>query len=130
MKVDRRLILPLFATVALGLYFLFAPRLPKDQVVEVVLGDAAPKVTEVRLSYDDPAHDWSSEVDLSFAGKPAPRVVHHESHMPDGDYKLSIDVSGHDHGTHVERNVSLRGGTTSVDVSEAITTALGQGALR
>ena len=37
MKVDRRLLLPLFATVALGLYFLFAPRLPKDQVVEVVL---------------------------------------------------------------------------------------------
>ena len=128
MKADRRVILPLFAAVALGLYFLFAPRLPKDQTVEIVLGDAAPKVTEVRLSYDDPSHDWASEIDLSFEGKAAPRVVHHEPHMPDGDYKLSIDVSGHDHVAHVERNVSLHGGTTSVDVSQAIMASLGQGA--
>lgn len=124
MRADRRLILPLFAAVALGLYFLFAPRLPKDQTIEIVLGDAASKVTDVRLSYDDPRHDWASEVELSFDGKPAPRVVHHEAKMPDGDYKLSIDVSGHGSGTHVERNVSLRGGTTSVDVSQVIVAAL------
>ena len=130
MKADRRVILPLFAAVVLGLYFLFAPRLPREQVVEVVLGDAAPKVTEVRLAYDDSSHDWSSEVDLSFEGKPAPRVVHHESQMPDGAYKLTIDVTGRDRGTHLERNVTLAGGTISVDVSEAITAALGQGASR
>ncbi len=124
MRADRRLILPLFAVVALGLYFLFAPRLPKDQTVEVVLGDAASKVTSVRLAYEDPNHDWASEVEFNFASTPAPRVVHHETHMPNGDYKLSIDVTGHNGNTHVERTVSLGGGTTSVDVASVVLAAL------
>jgi len=123
------MILPLFAVVALGVYFCLAPRFPKDQVIEVVLGDAASRVTTVRLAFEDKKGDWTSEVELNFDGRPAPRVVHHDARMPDGDYTLEIDVTGDGPEAHVERHVSLRGGTTSVDVSEAILSA-GKGAMR
>ena len=123
------MILPLFAVVALGVYFFLAPRFPKDQAIEVVLGDAASKVTSVHLAFEDTKGDWTSAVELNFESKPAPRVVHHEARMPDGDYVLDIDVTGEVAATHVERKVSLRGGTTSVDVSEAILEG-GKGAMR
>jgi len=131
MRSDRRLILPLFVVAALGIYFFLAPRFPRDQVVEIVLGDAAPKVRSVRIAYEDTKGDWTSEIELNFEHEPAPRVVHHETRMPDGDYKMAIDVSGTDGGTHVERRVTLAGGgSTSVDVSEAVLAELRTGADR
>ncbi len=124
MRADRRLVMPLFAVVAMGLYFFFSPRLPKDQTIEIVLGDAAAKVVAVRLTYEDPGSSWTSEIELNYPKKSAPRVVHHAPHMPDGDYRLAIDVTGAAGGAHVDRRVVLRGGTTSVDVSEALALAL------
>lgn len=119
MRVDRRLILPLFAVAGLGVYFFLMPRLPKEQTVEIVLGDSAAKVDTVRISYEATTSEWSSEVELHYKGG-APRVVHHEAKMPDGSYKLSIDVSGPGAGAHLERRAELSGGTTSIDVSESV----------
>lgn len=114
---------PLFALAGIGLYVLLAPKLPKTQTVELVLGGAASKVVYARMAYTNVAAAWSSEVELNYLNG-APRVVHHETQMPDGDYDLAIDLRGKVGGAHFDRHVSLRGGATSVDVSEAAASAL------
>lgn len=120
MRASRRLLLPVLAVGALGAWFLFSPRLPKDQTLEIVLGDSARDVTAVRFAYEDARTDWSSEVELNFTKGRAPRVVHHEGRLPDGDYALALDVTCAEATVHADRRVSLRGGTTSVDLSEVL----------
>lgn len=120
----------LFGAFGAGAYFFLAPRFPKDQSVNVVLGDAAPSVTDVSLHYaieDDP--ESSRDVTLHFDHGKAPRVVHHEARLVDGAYLLTIEVRGD--GAHAwsdQRRVELRGGgSTSIDVSERLRSALGGG---
>jgi len=119
----------LFGAVGVGAYFFLAPSLPKDQSVNVVLGDAAPNVNEVTLRYDSAKGDtdWSRQVTLRFdSSAGAPRVVHHEARLPDGEYVIAIEARGAA-GTAAtaERRVDLRGGSsTSIDVSEAAMAAL------
>jgi hypothetical protein len=129
-RPERRVVAPVLAVAALGLYFLFAPRLPKDQTLELVLGDASRDVTAVRVAYEDARTDWTSEVELNFEAGRAPRVVHHEAHMPDGEYVVGIDVVTAARTTHVERRVAFRGGTTAVDVSEPLRSGNARGASR
>lgn len=125
----RSTTLLLFGAVAIGAYFLLAPSFPKDQNVNVVLGDAAPQVREVTLRYD-PAkgeNDWSRQVTLRFDSQAgAPRVVHHQARLPDGDYVISIEARGAaGMAASTERRVQLRGeSSTSVDISEAALAAL------
>lgn len=115
----------LFAAVGVGAYFFLAPAFPKDQSVNVVLGDAAPSIQEVTLRYD-PAKgdsDWSRQVTWRFDGSRsrAPRVVHHAPRLPDGDYVIAIEARGAGGvAATEERRVQLRSdSSTSIDVSEA-----------
>jgi len=104
--------------VGAAAYFFLAPRFPKDQSVNVVLGDSAPTVTAVELHYASASNeDLSRDVALHFDRGKAPRVVHHEARLPDGEYVVAIEVRS-DHGTWKdERRVRLQGGSTSIDVS-------------
>jgi hypothetical protein len=121
-------VLVLVAVVAV--YFTLAPRWPKDNVVHVVLGIAAPEVTEMHLRYaaapkNGPmAEDWTREVTFSFPEGTAPRVVTHEPRLADGDYVVEIEILKASHAiVRVKRRVTLEGGTTSIDVSEAVAIA-------
>ncbi len=116
----RRPILVVLFVLALGGYWFLSPHLPKDQSVNVVLGDDAAGIQDVTLRYV--AHGEAETArEATFHFDHAPRVVHHEPRLPDGDYDLSIELRGGAPAlsAHVDRRVSLSGGaTTSVDVSE------------
>jgi hypothetical protein len=136
----RRGLVLLFAAVAAGSLFVFGPPIPRDQTVEVVLGAAAPKIAQIQLRYgprragstaNDMDRDWTREVTFRYGqGVNAPRVVHHEPRLPDGDYVVEMDIAmrnqddAGDQGSdkvRVTRNVRLAaGGSTSIDVAEAI----------
>jgi hypothetical protein len=126
-SVQRSGSLLLFGAVGAGAYFFLAPRFPKDQSVNVVLGDVAPDVTDLALHYA-PENDPESarDVSLHFDRGHAPRVVHHEARLVDGDYVVAIEVRGDDGKSWSdERRVAFRsGGSTSIDVSERARAAL------
>lgn len=123
MTLDRRRVsLLVFAVLGAALYFVLAPRWPKDQSVNVVLGDGAGGVREVTLRYEAATggEDWSREATFLYAQNRAPRVVHHAPRLPDGDYVVDIELRTAAGGTSVSRNVALRGGSTSIDVADAL----------
>jgi hypothetical protein len=122
MKMQRTGGLLLFGALGLGAYFVLAPRFPKDQSVNVILGAAAPAVTEVSLRYT-PEKDGTGEASraatMRFDRGKAPRVVHHEARLPDGDYVVAIEVRADDVKTK-ETHVHLQGGSsTSINVEAA-----------
>jgi hypothetical protein len=126
--VDRRRIARLVVLVAAAaIFFTLASRWPHDNVVHVVLGAGAPGVTELHLRYAPTTksgpmvEDWTREAKFSFPDGTAPRVVTHEPRTADGDYVVEIEILKASHAiVRVQRRVNLAGGTTSIDVSEAV----------
>ena len=112
----RRPILVVILILAISAYFFLTPRLPKDQAVNVVLGDDADRVTDITLRYTVEGETETAR-EATFHYDHAPRVVHHEARLPNGDYVLVVDLRGAG-AAHVERKVTLNGGSTSIDVSE------------
>lgn len=114
--MKRRPILVILLVLALGAYFTLSPRLPKDQTVNIVLGDDAERVHDVTLVY---TQDGESETarEATFHFEHAPRVIRHDARLPNGDYTIAVDLRGSG-SAHVERKVKLAGGSTNVDVSE------------
>lgn len=117
----------------------FAPQWPKQQIVNYVLGDAAPRVDEIdarwapgttsaggvgaaspsRVAEGD---DWAREVVFRYVPGTAPRVVAHEPRLADGDYTVEVEIvaSGESPArgrerTVVRRHVTLGGGVTSIE---------------
>jgi hypothetical protein len=122
----RRVPIVLFAVLGVGAYSYLAPKLPKEQTVNVVLGDAAPKVTDVTLRYVPSGEREAERVaELHFAGV-APRIVRHDAQLRDGDYRVEIELRGDHARSQLSRNVTFRGGSTSIDVSEAALSALAE----
>jgi hypothetical protein len=127
LTLRRRVVLLITVAAALAVYFVLAPRWPKDQVVHVVLGNAAPTIEEVRVRYagaSEPssgtAEDWTREASFRYALNSAPRVITHEPRLPDGDYVVEIDLVSPSGRATVRRRVALQGGTASIDVSREV----------
>jgi hypothetical protein len=129
----RRIARLVILAAGAALYFTLAPHWPKDNVIHVVLGPAAPEVEDIHLRYA-PApkngpmvEDWTRETEFRFPGGSAPRVVTHEPRVADGDYVVEIEILKTSHAiVRVQRRVTLEGGTTSLDVSEAVAAAVAQ----
>lgn len=115
----RAPLLILLAGGALAAYL--ASRGPRTQHVRFVLGAAASEVTMLEVQYVDPEGDVARQARLTFDAGAAPRVVPHEPELPDGDYRLRIEVDAREGRRAVERQVTLSGGTTSVDLAGALT---------
>ena len=112
-RMHRAGALVLFGALGAGAYFFLSPRFPKDQSVNVVLGDRAPSVTELTMRYaSDKEPDLRRDVSFHFDQGKAPRVVHHEARLPDGDYVVSVEVHG-EHTFTKERRVHLESGSTT-----------------
>jgi hypothetical protein len=95
---------------------------PQEQHVRVVLGAAAPEVTEVGVQYISKGGDVAREAHFSFPKGAAPRVVPHEAQLPNGDYRLQIEIDARDVRRTIQRQVTLGGGSTQIDVSSALAT--------
>ena len=113
-------LLLLAAGVAAVLYF--AGRAPKEQHVRIVLGEVALDVTGLDLEYASASSggDVMRTTQLHFAPGAAPRVVSHDPSLPDGDYRLRIEVETRESRRTVETQVTLGGGSTQVNVSRAL----------
>jgi hypothetical protein len=107
-----------------GVFLLISRAWPKEQVVHLVLGTAAPRVEEVALRYGSPSPEeteiWTRQATFYYGGKGAPRIVTHEPRLPDGDYSVEIDLATKTDRNTVRRRVTLSGGTSSIDLSQAV----------
>lgn len=124
MKLDRRRLGPLVLIGAGVVMMLFlGPKMPRDQLVHVVLGDAAARVSEVRIRYADPDAsdaDFAREATFRYAQGAAPRVLTHEPRLANGEYALEIEISKGNDRAMVKRQVKLDGSPVSVDVRESV----------
>jgi hypothetical protein len=111
---------------AFALVLVLGRRIPREQTVHYVLGDAAARVESVgaRWAQGD-GDDWLREATFHFTPGTAPRIVTHEPRLPDGDYTVEIDVRRPTDARTLRRHVTLSGDPVSIDVSSPL--ALGEG---
>jgi hypothetical protein len=114
----RRRILPLVLLLGGGLVAAYlASTGPREQHVRLVLGSAAGSVTALAVQYVASDGDVAREARMAWEPARAPRVVALEPELPDGDYRLRIDVDTREGRRSTERRVTLGGGTTQVDLT-------------
>lgn len=123
MKLSRRRIGSLvFLAVGLAIAMALGQLAPSEQHIHVILGNRAPEVTAVTLQYVAGAGSGEIADETSFryeAGK-APRIVSHDPKLSTGEYRLTVDVEMREIRRSVERQVTLKGGSTQVDVANAL----------
>ena len=93
---------------------------PQEQHVRIVLGSGAPEVTGVELHYVANDEEPVREAHFTYPKGSAPRVVAHEPQLPNGEYRLQIELDTIDGRRAIQRQVTLGGGSTQVDVSSAL----------
>ncbi len=114
----------LFLACGLGITFYLAARGPRAQHLRFVLGAAGSSVVDLEVQYlrmED--SEVLREARLPYGPGGAPRVVAHDPELPDGLYRLRIEIETREGRRVVERQVTLSGGTTSVDLVPALTQA-------
>jgi hypothetical protein len=117
-RSPRRRLLPLALLVAGGAAAAYlASSGPRTQHLRLVLGDGAARVDGVTVQYVTPAGEAMRESRLTFEPARAPRVVALDPELPDGDYRLEIDLDTREGRRSTERRVTLGGGSTSVDLA-------------
>jgi hypothetical protein len=109
-----------FLVFGLSVAAYLGSRGPREQHVNLVLGDQARDVSRVLLQYVDDEGEIAREARFAYPPAAAPRVVAHEPHLPDGSYRLKVDLDTRDRRVSVERQVTLGGGSTQVDLSAAL----------
>lgn len=122
--MQRSRLVPLLLLVGgLGLSVALGSRLPKDQTLRFVLGDAAAEVTDLRVRYREASaadDDWAREADFRFDPGKAPRIVSHQARLVDGDHWVEVELSAGTRRAQLRRRVTFEGGSVSIDLSRAL----------
>lgn len=105
----------IFLVAGLALAFWLWKVEQHEQHLRFVLGSTAPKVTRFAVDYGGTAG-----TELAYPLGSAPRIIAHDPRLSDGTYHLRIDVDLPGGRKTIERDVSLSGGTTSVDLWDAL----------
>jgi hypothetical protein len=108
-----------FGLLAAGLaaFAYLGGKSPRDQHVTLVLGPASDRVIGLEIQYVGEGGELARDARMAWDPGPAPRVVSHEPHLPNGDYVLRIDVDTREGRRSTERRVTLGGGTTQIDLA-------------
>jgi hypothetical protein len=109
-----------FLIVGLLFAWFLSSQGPQEQHVRIVLGSPAPEVVGLSLQYVSKDGEAARETRFSFPIRTAPRVVAHDFQLPNGDYRLDIEVDIRDGRVRLQRQVTLGGGSTQIDISSAI----------
>jgi hypothetical protein len=119
---DRKKLAPLVLVAALlSFWFVLGRKVPTEQVVHVVLGDASPRITEVRVRYAPEGDaEFTREATFHYAAGNAPRIVTHEPRLMGGDYTVEIELVVGNDRTLVHRKVKLEGNPVSVDIRDSL----------
>lgn len=101
------------------------PTLPRDQHLAFDLGAAAPEVTRIDVTFDDPRRPGEEPAVAStwnFARGTAPRVVATTVRLHDGEWDLDIRVerASDERTTRIARRVTLEGGETVIHLEPAL----------
>ena len=110
----------------------FLPKIPRDQVLRVDLGDLAARVTAMTIRWAPRAdrgenkanpdarsaniEDWTGEVTFRYENG-APRVVEKTVRAADGDYVVEIEVESDGGHAMTTKAISLAGGSVTIDVT-------------
>lgn len=113
----RRLAPILLVAAVLLVLETMRPSLPHDQRIVLDLGSAAPAVTRVDLTFDDPRHPDEEPAVAStwnFAPGKAPERIATTVRLPNGEWDLDIRVSRttDERPIRIGRRVDLAGGET------------------
>lgn len=109
-----------FVAAGVGVVAFLKTRGPHEQHVRFMLGDASNEVTGLEVQYVDADGEVAREARLGYAEGKAPRVVPHDPELPDGTYKIKVDLVTRERRVSVERSVTLSGGSTQVDLAAAL----------
>jgi hypothetical protein len=115
-----RIIRLLFLVFGISVALYLGTQGAQEQHVRIVLGSEAPRVVGLDLRYVAGESDVMREVHFTYPPTGAPRIVSHEPKLPNGEYKLQIDVDTREGRRGIQRRVTLGGGSTQVDVSSAL----------
>ncbi len=85
-----------------------------------MLGDAAPRVTQLELRYVHVDGEILRQARFSFEPGHAPRVLAHDPSLPDGDYRVLVDVDLSDGHREVERRITLASGSTQLELGREL----------
>ena len=87
-----------------------------------MLGSRASDVEELTVRWTSPTDpEFTRQTMLHFQRGSAPRVVHTEPRLADGDWAVEVEVASGGHFASVRRKVALgEASTTSLDVSSAL----------
>lgn len=121
----RRLAPILLVVAVLLVLRTLRPTLPRDQQVSFDLGSAAPEVTRLDVTFDDPRRPGDESAVAStwnFAPGKAPRVVTTTVRLHDGEWDLDIRVqrAPDERTTRIARRVTLEGGSTVIRLEPAL----------
>jgi hypothetical protein len=124
-QAGRRLARFGLPAAALALVVTLAPKWPAPQTVHYVLGSGAARVEEIDARWGTAdgrgePEDWTHDASFRYAAGRAPRVVTHQPRLPDGDYRVQIEIVSDRDRRVVERRVTLGGGVTSIDLVTAV----------
>jgi hypothetical protein len=108
----------LIAGVCLALYLSKVD--PQEQHIRIVLGAKAPEVTMVALQYVAQDGEIARDARFSYRAGSAPRVIAHEPQLASGDYRIQIEVETPGGRRTIQRQATLGGGSTQIDVSNAL----------
>jgi hypothetical protein len=122
-SLKRTLIKLALVVAAVTIFVVLQRAWPRSQTLHVTLGDAAARVTELRIRFA-PADDAKDEskahfVRFSYQGN-APRIVTDEPRLRDGDYVIEVEVYAGGQEVIVRRRAKLEGAITSIDVSRDV----------
>src|SRR5690606_39230416 len=110
-----------FLLAGIGVTGYLALKGPHEQHVRFMLGDRSADVVGLEVEYVDQDGEVAREARLSWAAGAARRAVAHEPELPDGPYRVKVDVATRDRRVSVERSVTLSGGSsTQVDLAAAL----------
>lgn len=109
-----------FLVAGLGLAAYLGRMGPHEQHVRIVLGNGAPLVTAMGLQYLGPDGEVARETRLDYTAGGAPRIVAHDPELRNADYLVQIDLDTRDGRRTVQRQVTLGGGSTQIDVASVI----------
>ncbi len=115
MSPKRRFFLVGFA-VPLAAFLFVLRSAPHEQTLHFILGDRAPEVVSLSVSYEDEDHHAARDAVFHFEKSTAPRVLRHEVLLKNGRYDVSVTATTSAHASVVRKNVALEGHTVSVDV--------------
>jgi hypothetical protein len=126
--MTRKRIAQLLILIAgLFVFLMLSRHWPKDRTFRVVLGEAAARVDELSIRYDDAKAQKQGDGEplrvttFHYGDAGAPRTVTHEARLADGDYTVEIEVASHSVLTTVRRSVTVEGdSTTTIDISREL----------